>query len=609
MGFVIGTAGHVDHGKSALVQALSGIDPDRLAEEKRRGLTIDLGFAHATLPSGREVGIVDVPGHIDFMRNLLSGMHGVDFALLIVSATEGVMAQTREHLEVLDLMGIDHGLDVITKVDLADAELIELVSEEAREASSRTSLAGAEVVHVSARTGLGMEQLRQQIDSGLKVMTPRPDKGRPRLAIDRAFAMTGFGTVVTGTLVDGCLQVGQELELQPGGTAHRVRGLEQYNRPVESAEPGSRVAVNIAGIQKDAIRRGQVLTLVHSLQPSERIDASVRLLPGTRRLRPGAQAIVHSGSASVSARLLPLESSMPDPGGTGWLQLRLRHPIAAVNGDRYILSEATTGAVVGGGVFVDVHPVRHPRNGVPVIESLAQRLTGSGLEQELRKHPFGVTPSQIMVITGASAADLEDLNAERVGPYLFDPGVFAQLSAAALREVERYHATHPMRRGVPAQELRSRLRVPPPVFRHVVAALLGAGVLAEHDLALAAPSHRVLVDERLAAALIEALSANPMSPPPLSAALKSSAVSSDVAEALIEQATLVRIGADLAITRSGLDRAMELIRSELESAGSISLGRLRDLMGGNRRTAQAILEYLDGVGETRRVGDERVRRT
>src|SRR4030088_2791277 len=283
MSFVVGTAGHIDHGKSTLIQALTGIDPDRLEEEKRRGMTIDLGFAYLTLPSGRLVGVVDVPGHARFIRNMLAGVHGLDAVLLVVAADEGVMPQTREHLEIVDLLEVNRGIAVVTKVDLVEPDWLELVSAEVSETLGRTSLAGAEIVAVSATTGQGLEELKERLDRLLAGAEPRPDPGRPRLPVDRVFTIGGFGTVVTGTLVDGSLKVGEELQLQPSGRRVRVRGLQQHNRKVEAAQPGSRVAANLVGVEKDQLDRGEVLARPGTVAASRRLDASVRVLSHSPR--------------------------------------------------------------------------------------------------------------------------------------------------------------------------------------------------------------------------------------------------------------------------------------------------------------------------------------
>src|SRR6266550_5036605 len=259
MSFVVGTAGHIDHGKSTLITALTGIDPDRLAEEKRRGMTIDLGFAHMTLPSGREIGLVDVPGHARFMRNMLAGAHGLDAVVLVVAADEGVMPQTREHLDIIDLLEVRRGLVALTKTDLVDEDWLALVTEEVRATTKGTTLDGSDVIPVSAVTGEGLAELTAALDALLEKSSPREDSGRPRLPIDRVFTMTGFGTVVTGTLVDGTLSVGEEVELVPSGRRGRIRGLQTHRRAIDSARPGSRVAANLTGVDKESIARGMVL--------------------------------------------------------------------------------------------------------------------------------------------------------------------------------------------------------------------------------------------------------------------------------------------------------------------------------------------------------------
>src|SRR5690348_4386972 len=293
MNYVVGTAGHIDHGKSTLITALTGIDPDRLAEEKRRGMTIDLGFAHLTLPSGREAGIVDVPGHARFMRNMLAGAHGLDAALLVVAADEGVMPQTREHLDVLDLLDVRRGIGVLTKVDLVDRDWLKLVSDEVAQA-----IPGWPIVPVSAVTGVGLPELVAALDALLAEAPPREDAGRPRLPIDRVFTLSGFGTVVTGTLVDGSIRAGDELEVVPAGRKVRVRGLQRHNEKVDVAGPGSRVAANLSGVEKTDISRGDVLATPGAAAVTRRLDARVRVVASApQALRHGAQVMVHSGTA------------------------------------------------------------------------------------------------------------------------------------------------------------------------------------------------------------------------------------------------------------------------------------------------------------------------
>jgi len=327
---VVGTAGHIDHGKSTLITALTGIDPDRLAEEKRRGMTIDLGFAHMVLPSGLEIGIVDVPGHARFMRNMLAGAHGLDAVMLVVAADEGVMPQTREHLEIVDLLDVRRGIVVLSKADLVDEAWLELVTAEVREAIAETTLAGAPVIPVSAVTGQGLSDLTTALDTLLDGAEPRLDLGRPRLPVDRVFTLSGFGTVVTGTLVDGSLSVGDELEVVPRGRLARIRGLQRHNRGVESASPGTRVAVNLTGVDKSEVARGDVLSPPQTLQSTRRIDAHVRVLASAPRpLRHGAEILLHTGTTEVGCRVIVLAGDAVEPGGEAWVQLYLERAIAA----------------------------------------------------------------------------------------------------------------------------------------------------------------------------------------------------------------------------------------------------------------------------------------
>src|SRR3954447_12483634 len=336
--YVIGTAGHVDHGKSTLVLALTGIDPDRLQEEKAREMTIDLGFAWLTLPSGREVSVVDVPGHERFIKNMLAGVGGLDAALLIIAADEGPMPQTEEHLDILHLLGITKGIVALTKRDLVDDEWLDLMQEEVRERLLGTRLEGAPIVPVSARTGQGLDDLRAELDRLLQDTPPRADRGRPRLPIDRAFTISGFGTVVTGTLTDGSLRVGQEVEVVPSdGLRGRIRGLQSHKHKVESIGPGNRVAVNITGVDVDDLSRGMVLANPGWLEPTNRLDIYLNLVSDA--LAPIEQNQLldfFTGSAETPARITLRDADRLEPGQSGWAQLRLRDPIAVAKGDRYI---------------------------------------------------------------------------------------------------------------------------------------------------------------------------------------------------------------------------------------------------------------------------------
>ena len=378
--YVIGTAGHVDHGKSTLVQALTGIDPDRLTEEKRRGMTIDLGFAWVQLPSGREVSIVDVPGHERFIKNMLAGVGGIDLALLIVAADESVMPQTREHLAILDLLGVRRGIVVLTKADLADDDMLSLVQLEVEETLEKTTLAGAPVYSVSASTGQGIPALASAIDDALNETEPRRDVGRPRLPVDRAFTMAGFGTVVTGTLIDGSLVAGQSVEIVPGGLQARVRGLQSHRQKIETAAPGNRVAVNLSGISADEISRGDVVASQQWLRATRAVDVRLQLIPNAPHgVRHNLPVSFHAFAAETQAKVRLLDTDELEPGEQGWAQIWLEEPIALVRGDHFVIRSAD--ATLGGGVVAGVDAKRHRRRHAPTLERLHRLAEGSPTAQ------------------------------------------------------------------------------------------------------------------------------------------------------------------------------------------------------------------------------------
>jgi selenocysteine-specific elongation factor len=608
--YVVGTAGHIDHGKSTLIQALTGIDPDRLAEEKRRGMTIDLGFAYLTLPSGRLVGVVDVPGHARFIRNMLAGVHGLDAVLLVVAADEGVMPQTREHLEIVDLLEIKRGLVALTKVDLVEADWLELVTAEVQDTLAGTSLEGAGIVPVSGVTGAGLEELKARLDRLLDATAAREDVGRPRLPVDRVFTISGFGTVVTGTLVDGSLKVGEELELQPSGRRVRLRGLEQHNRKVEVAESGSRAAANLGGVEKAEVKRGVVLARPGTMAATNRIDASVRVLADApRALRHGAALLLHSGTAEVSCRAIVLGGDEIAPGERGWVQLYLQQPLAAAGGDRFVLRQPSPSATVAGGVFADVAPRRHHRLDPEITESLARRAAGEILQEELRKYPRGITEQALLRATMAEKGELSKVEAHRAGQWLFAPEAWESLTERATGALAAYHRAHPLRAGMPREELKSRLRLQPAAFPPVVSDLAGAGTLVERGSELALPGHEVKLDRTRggpARKLVELLGAQPFAPPSVTEAMREAGVTQDVVRALVEGGEVVRLSQDVAFTRESYEQAVGIVRELIARDGTVTVASLRDRLGASRRPVLALLEHLDAKRVTRRVGDARV---
>ncbi|HKB18511.1 MAG TPA: selenocysteine-specific translation elongation factor [Candidatus Dormibacteraeota bacterium] len=610
MSFVVGTAGHIDHGKSTLITALTGIDPDRLAEEKRRGMTIDLGFAHKTLPTGREIGIVDVPGHARFMRNMLAGAHGLDAVLLVIAADEGVMPQTREHLDILDLLEVRRGLVVLTKVDLVDAEWLNLVKEEAIAAVKGTSLEGSAVIPVSAVTGAGLPELVASLDQLLATSDERPDGGRPRLPIDRVFTMSGFGTVVTGTLVDGSLRVGDEMEVVPGGRLVRVRGLQRHNEKVEMVGAGSRVAANIIGVGKNDLARGDVLALPRSIEPARRIDATVRVLSSASQpVRHGAELLLHSGTVEVGCRVVVLDGDEVAPGAQGWVQLYLERPIAAAAHDRFVLRVPSPAMTVAGGAFVDVAPRKHPRHDSAVRESLVRRAAGNVLQEELRKYPRGVAVSALLKATVAPQADVDRLLGRRLGDWIFSDEAWQSIGTRAAIELETYHGAYPFRPGMAREELRSRLGVPAASFAAVVKGLVEDGRVVERNGSLAAPAHEVALETTgPAVELVSLLDGQPFAPPSLRDAMQQTGADEELVRALAQRGDIVRVSDDVAFSKTAYESAVAMVREIIAANGSVTVAQLRDRMSASRRPVLALLEHLDAQRVTRRVGDARTLR-
>ncbi len=618
--YTIGTAGHVDHGKSTLVKALTGIDPDRLPEEKQREMTIDLGFAWARLPSGREVSIVDVPGHERFIRNMLAGVGGIDAALLVVAADEGVMPQTREHLAILDLLGVSSGAVAITKTDLVEDDWLELVDEDIRAEISSTVLSDAPLLHVSAHTGQGLPELMATVDEILSRTPGKVDRGRPRLPIDRVFSLAGFGTVVTGTLLDGSLELGREVEVVPDGPRSRIRGLQTHRHKVERALPGSRTAVNLSGVAVEELRRGQVLTYPGWLKPSCLVDVKLDYLASAPApLETNDLLEVFTGSAQVQARVRILKGKTLEPGQTGYVQLRLQAPLAVLKGDRFIVRLPSPSITVGGGQVLDPAPRRHRRsepNLVPLLESLERgspeelvlQLLGDRLPVEVER-----IAQRAGLQSGVAAAALEQLVATgqacSLAGYAFSMAAWNRVREASVQALRRYHQQFPLRAGLPREELKSRLELPPRLFNPVLARLAEEGRLVEKRAVLHLPEHQVCFSpeqEAQAARLRQAMAAAPFAPPSIAELERQLKVDAEVIAALVENGTLVKVSEQLVFFREAYEEMVRKVVAHVQANGKITVAEFRDVVGSSRKYALPLLEHLDDLRVTRRVGDERV---
>ncbi len=618
---VVGTAGHVDHGKSTLVTALTGIQPDRLKEEQAREMTIELGFAWLTLPDGETVGIVDVPGHRDFIENMLAGVGGIDAVLFVVAADEGVMPQTREHLAILDLLQVQGGVVVLTKADLIDdPDWLDLVEMDVRAAVQGTVLDGAPVVRVSARTGAGLDALKSALAACLADRPPRPDLGRARLPVDRVFTMPGFGTVVTGTLQDGRLNVGDDVEVLPPGLRGRVRGLQTHKRKEDSAIPGSRTAVNISGVDVEQVRRGNVLALPGRYQPTRRVDVHFRLLAhASAPLRHSQEVKFFVGAAEVLARARLLGCEELKPGEQGWLQLEMADPVVVVRGDRYILRRPSPGETLGGGVVVDPQPKRrHKRFDTALLERLEALRQGTPADVLYQAAlALGIAPRAEVLARSrlgadAAAAALDELLAGgllvRLGSDdLMAPApLWAAESERAAREVRQYHAAYPLRKGIPREELKSRLKLASRVFTAALRAWTAAGLLAETGPLVALPGHIVRFSPAQQAqvdALLGRFAAAPYAPPTVKEC--QSALGEEAYTALVESGRLVQVSPEIVFRAEDYEDILARVRAYLTAQPTLTLAELRDLLNTSRKYVQAFLEYLDSAGITQREGDAR----
>jgi selenocysteine-specific elongation factor len=627
---VIGTAGHVDHGKSTLVHALTGIDPDRLREEKEREMTIDLGFAWLTLPNGEPVGIVDVPGHRDFIENMLAGVGGIDAALFIVAADEGVMPQTREHLAILDLLGVDKGVVALTKTDAAESEeWIELVSADVSETLEGTTLEGAPIIPVSARTGQGLDDLTAALEDMLAHIEPRRDRGRPRLPIDRVFTISGFGTVITGTLADGCFEVGQEVEIQPQGLKARVRGLQTHKEKVEQAVPGSRVAMNLSGASKTDVARGNVVTTPGWLRGTVLVDVQLRYLPAAPRpMRHNTLLKFFSGAAETMARVRLLGQDKLQPGETGWAQLRLEEPVSLVKGDRFIVRLPSPAATVGGGIVIDPHPGRRHRRFRPEViarlETLAQGSPAEILLQALERR--GPTPARDLlsasglgdaapeslvqlldedqaVLLGAKAIDQPSTSNELLASRTW----WSALTDRISREMSAYHRKFPLRVGMAREALRSGLKLDARVFNAAMARAAAESIVVEEGVTVRLPSHEVRLtpdQQQHVDTLLAQFRRQPYATPSYKDSVSS--VGEEVLGVLVERGDLVQVSPEVLFLPETYEEMVARIRTHTEREGSITLAQVRDLFQTSRKYAQGMLEHLDEIGVTKRVGDERV---
>jgi selenocysteine-specific elongation factor len=628
---ILGTAGHIDHGKTALIKALTGQDTDRLKEEKERGISIDLGFAYLDLGDGVRVGIVDVPGHERFIRNMLAGAHGIDLALLVVAADDGVMPQTEEHLDILHLLGSRSGLVAITKIDLVDAARIAEVREEIEILLAGTTLEGAPVLPVSSVTGEGLDALRSGIRQRLSALV-RPERpGFFRLPIDRAFLMHGHGVVVTGTAISGVVHDGDTLRILPGGETARVRSVHVHNEPVSEGRAGQRVALNLGGVERAEVIRGHVACSAALDRATDRLDAWVEIRPRARRPVPTHGSVrLFVGTADVIGKLVLLDDrSELAPGDAGFAQLVLREPVATLRGDRFVLRDAAAQRTIGGGGVVHAFAARHPRNDPTVLTSLAALRAAKGdaaavaailaldpgfaLPPDFLQQAAHLTTEQLRKVLETDPTLVVLPNAD-TPEATTSVEKWRQLRQATMQAVEAFHRTAPLAAGVEMESVHTRVApgLSAKVFRAVIERLIADGTLAREDSVVRLPSHRVSLggaDRDLAARAEQLLAEGGLTPPDLRQLETTLGVARTRLVKLLLQlereGRVLKVGPDLYYAAPQVERARSVLRDHIASHGTITAATFRDLIQASRKFSIALLDYFDRTGFTLRVGDER----
>ena len=616
--FVVGTAGHVDHGKTALIRYLTGIDPDRLQEEKDRGMTIDLGFAWLELPNGIEISLVDVPGHEKFVNNMVAGIGSIDLAMVIVSLEESIMPQTIEHLAILNLLNVQKGIIVLTKKDLVEDEWVELVKSDVEDLVSGTVFQEADIYPVSVKSGEGIADLLLGIEQSLSKVTVRRNIAKPRLPIDRSFTVAGFGTVVTGTLIDGPLSVGQVMELSPSGKEVRIRGLQTHKKSEDTAYPGTRVAANISGVTYSDIKRGEVLTLPNWIQPSEAFDVYLNVLEDIPNpLKHNMYVTLHVGSMEVVAKLRLLEMDSAESGMNIWVQIKPVRSVPILKGDYCVIRSNMR--TLGGGVIVATNAKRHKRKYIKTIERLDSLLSDSS--KDIVLHAINESEGLIATQEILDMATIElDIVIQQLEILLYENLILTtseKLSKSQFMTVtswnslvkntedilSEYHTKYPLRKGAPKEFLRNQLKIKPSQHNEILNMLHKKNILIEETSTIRLLSHSPkLSDVQNAQAIqfVDMLTKDPFSPHDL--------IGNQILEFLIDQEKVIRLDDKIVFSADVYQEIVKVIKEILLKHDEITVAKLRDEFNTSRKYAVAILDYMDQQQVTKRVGDVRILR-
>lgn len=627
---ILGTAGHIDHGKTSLIRALTGVDTDRLKEEKLRGITIELGFAGFDLPGGQHLGIVDVPGHEKFVKNMVAGATGIDIVALIIAADEGVMPQTREHMEICSLLGIRYGLVVLTKIDLVDDEWLELVTEDIRDFTRGTFLEERPIIPVSSVTGQGIDAFVDTLDRLSREVPERHASGIFRLPVDRVFTMKGFGTVITGTLISGRIRNADSVMVYPSGITSKVRGIQVHNRSVEEAVAGMRTAINFQGLEKSGVKRGEVVSVPDALSVSYMLDVTLNYLPANRKpMKNRTRVRFHTGTSEIFGNLILLEGDEINPGESMVAQVRLDTPVALIRDDRYVVRSYSPVRTIGGGRVLNPIPEKHKRLNAEVIRSLKRlkdRPPAEIIDQHVKNSSYrGLSFSQLRLMTNLSEKQLQQHVSELLSKrclvqvdrdsrrYVHQYAV-EEAARRMLEHLETFHRAHPLKAGISKEELKSRFpaNVQGKLFTLVFNQLIKQQRIRQEDNTVALATHRVSLGSDQADArrkILDIYRKSELTPPYFKEIVKSLGIDAGQAEAvlllLLDEGVLVKAKPDLYFHSRAIQHLRERITAFLSDHGQMTTPQFKDMTGVSRKYLIPLLEYFDASHVTIRVGDVR----
>jgi selenocysteine-specific elongation factor len=617
--FVIGTAGHIDHGKSALVLALTGIDPDRLPEEKERGMTIDLGFAWLSLPDGSEVGIVDVPGHERFVKNMVSGVGGIDAVLFVVAADDGWMPQSQEHLQILDLLKIKKGIVVITKIDLVKEDWLSLVEEDIKEKVQGTILESVPIIKVSSTKKIGIDRLYDEIVKMISQIQPREDIGKPRMYIDRVFTMAGRGTVVTGTLRDGPFHIGEEIEILPQKISARIRDLQTHKKKFEKALPGTRVAMNLAGVEKEQIQRGDVVTKLGQDETTDIFMAKVDLVSTLSfPIKHNAQILLILGTTELLAKINVLDKDKIEPGGSAFVQFKCKANLLARIGDHFILRLPSPQITIGGGIVLDVSSKLYKRKDKELLSLLERRSTlnlSDLIFSELEQKDL-VLRRNILRSSNFSQSQIEStlIELQKEGKVLLTENLVTNKSRweevlnGITKEVENTHQKFPFKIGLKSAELSGKLKIEENLLTEAIKYLIRDGKVVQQEAYLRLPSHQPQLNpeqKNLSQKILQKFVANPLSPPTKEEILEEDSDYEEVLMFLIQGGDLIELKDGVLFRKEDFEKFKNRIVDFIKKNGQATVSQLREHLSTTRKYMVPILEKLDQLGVTQREGDKR----